>query len=247
MQRVGGVPKLDVFIQDQNSLAGVITMHNDQSTATLAVQALPGDTTLTLEAGHTVTAGQLLFLIKPRLFFESVVTNVVTNTISIDRPVCQVFPVTSEVVAGIWNANVNGSVTPQIFHVKPPPGQVWDTTAIHVAITDNSAMDDSLFGGITALTNGVLLRKKLNSKGYENRGLIKNNGDLRLVCDADYAARAPSGEFGISGKCKFQGGGNLGVTIRVDANQDEELEMLIQDDLLAILTLKAVVLYHVVV
>ncbi len=97
-------------------------------------------------------------------------------------------------------------------------------------ITDASEMDDTKFGGITALTKGVFLRKV--------NGVIKNifnaktNGDIALNCSTySYADKAGAGNYGFRAIKTFGGQENQGVIIRLAGDTQDTLEIVVQDNL----------------
>jgi hypothetical protein len=89
-------------------------------------------------------------------------------------------------------------------------------------------MDDSLFGGITALTNGVVLRQ--NNGVMTNIWNVKSNGEFGLLCfDTFETSKAPAGSFGFRFRNTYAGQAKHGVTLRLEPG--DTLEVLIQDDL----------------
>jgi hypothetical protein len=110
-------------------------------------------------------------------------------------------------------------------------------------ITDDTAMDDGKFGGIGALPNGIVLR--VNNGVIQNLWNVKTNGELGLLCyDSAYADRAPSGQFGFRFRNTYAGQAKHGVVIRLD--QNDTLEVLIQDNLSALLDFRMMAQGHVV-
>jgi hypothetical protein len=238
---------VDVFIQDQNSPIVNVLMHQDLSTITLAANTVVNSRNIVLQAGHGVSPGELIYLRQASNFCQAIVTSVAVNTITLDTPVGCIFTPLAIAVRANADLSVNGSVAPVTFHLQPPPAvPAWDIMRLSLTITDNVAMDDGTFGGLAALTNGALLRKKNSDGTYTNIGNAKTNGQLRLFCESgEYATRAPAGEFGFSVKCVFQP--SAGVVVRLDPSLNEELEILVQDDLTALLSMTAVAQGHEVV
>lgn len=73
--------------------------------------------------------------------------------------------------------NVNGSVTPVSFQNGPASGKIWYVVSFSVTMEDTS-MNFSKFGGITALTNGWLVKVKENGGSEITVATIKKNGDF---------------------------------------------------------------------
>ena len=104
-----------------------------------------------------------------------------------------------------------------------------------MTMTDQTAMDDAKFGGITALSNGLIFRI-VNSfqKSIFN---FKTNGDFRQWgYDLDYASKAPAGFYGVSSRITFGGKEKHGVVLSISG--DDELQIIVQDDLTALDTLR---------
>lgn len=238
---------IDVFIQDQNSPIVNVLMHQDLGSVTLASSTVINSRTIELEAGHGASATEQIYLLEDDQFYQGVITNVAVNTLTMDILMDKVFTTAAVGVRANPDMSVDGSSTPITFHIKPPPDvPAWDITQVSISIVDNQDMDDTTFGALAALTNGVLLRKNLGNGTYTNIGSAKTNGELRLFCEADeYAARAGAGQYGFSVKCVFQP--SVGVVVRLDPELNEELEIVVQDDLIGLLSLAAVAQGHEVV
>lgn len=65
------------------------------------------------------------------------------------------------------NLAVNGSVTPVVFTAQPQPTQIVFLESIQMLIADDKAFSINGFGGIPALTNGVLIE-------YQSKGILYN-------------------------------------------------------------------------
>lgn len=236
---------LDVYIQDQNSELVNWLVHQDLNDIVLAEHATVDSRTIELQAGHNVVTGNLISLLQDTKFYQGIVTNVNVNTITLDTPIDQQFRTDRDYTATRGNANlaVDGSGTSQYFHVQPPPASSWDITELVVYMTDDATMDDTKLGGIAAVTNGMVVRKK--NTVYNNIGNIKSNGNLKAVgCDVVYAEKSGGGEYSMQGVCEFSS--DAGITIRLDGRLNEELEVIIQDDIDAITSITIAVIGHVV-
>ena len=106
-------------------------------------------------------------------------------------------------------------------------------------------MDSAKFGGISALANGVVLRKV--DGVYHNIFNIKTNGDFALRSfDVAYDDKAPAGSYGFRCRTTFAGQSKRGVTIRLNGTSGDELQILNQDSLGALSHFNAIVQGHVV-
>jgi hypothetical protein len=86
------------------------------------------------------------------------------NTINLDRPIDHVYTTDARlerVYHNLAEANITdtASVTaPVIFTVTPPPNEILHVTHIHLVAESTALPAASNFMGITALTNGIVIR-----------------------------------------------------------------------------------------
>ena len=196
--------------------------------------------------GHGVIVGEYLGFKEDGHVYEGEVVTVAVNDITLDSPLDYTFTSASS-PSHIHSVNmgVDGSVTTQEFHVPPPPAQEWEITRIIFVIEDGTVMDTSKFGGIAGLTNGVVLRVvNGDTKNFFN---VKTNGELAgRSFDLAYDDKAPAGLYGLRCRVSFAGQSKRGVTIRLDGDTSDELQLLIQDDLTGLAKFTAIVQGHVV-
>ena len=236
---------LDVYIQDQNSELINWLMYNELNDVELAVTTTVDSNEIELEAGHNVVVGNVIALLQNSKSYQGFVTNVAVNTITLDSPLDKQFRADRDYTAVRASANVavDGSATRVIFHAFPPCGIKWDITQIGVYIIDDAKMDDTLLGGIPAVTNGIVLRESDGT--YNNIGNIKSNGDFKLFgCDVVYKEKVAGGEDTMKAICRFSN--DAGVTLRIDGDLDEELQVIVQDDLTGISSIYVTIIGHVV-
>lgn len=235
----------DVNIQDQTTRPAMLRLSLiDDLTPTLAEVPKVGAYTITLEAGHSVTANKSLSIIYDEggleflpHFYTPKVLSVAANVLTLDEPVPYPFPVNSICYTSTHNMNVDGSSTAKVYGITNVFSTAADITQVIFHITDATDMDDSLFGGMPALTRGIVFRKKLKDGHYENIFNVKSNGEFGEIsgpADKAYDSKAPAGVYGYTVKINFSGQENIGVAIRL--NQGESIELVIQDDLTDLLT-----------
>lgn len=214
------------------------------ATVSLAAPVVIGQYTATLVAGHGAVAGNIFCLKGQGRHYQATILNVATNLITLDTPHEFAFGEGSVAFRSDDNmALSNGSSTPVIYQISPPPGAKWDILGFSIGITDNTAMDDGKFGGITALTRGLVVRKVDGI--YKNIFNVKTNGDFAFRCDETrYATNAPSGVYGFSVKKTFSI--RHGMVIRLNGDTGDALQFLVQDDLTGLLTCRAAAWGHVV-
>ena len=166
-------------------------------------------------------------------FFGQQVGPLVGNVVTLDTPLDTTYPAGSFAFPANRNLAVNGATTRQIFQVGPIGANVepdLDLTRVMGYMESGSSMDDSKFGSLPALTNGIVLRRKYNGT-YQNFWNAKTNGELSLICASDfyYSSKAPAGFYGARFRATWGGQEKHGVVVRLDAQ--ETLEIVIQDDL----------------
>jgi hypothetical protein len=202
---------------------------------TLSVQANPEDTALTLTSTTGFVDGTRVGVFSasdPDVFYLGTQIGAPSgNIITLDTPIDQELQINSSVAASSIDMAVDGSVTTQSFQIGPVgPGstQVVNITRIMGHMLDATAMDDGKFGGLPALSKGMILRH--NNSVIENIWNVKTNADLALICfDLKYSEKAPGGQNGMNFRNTYSGPDKHGVVI--DLQPGDFLEILIQDDL----------------
>lgn len=233
--------------EDPTDTVDLFLVRHDAS-FTLSANSTIFSRTIVATAGHGIVAGNTICLKEATYYYQGAVLNVSTNTITLDSPLDYAFTTACVASRGITNMNVNGSVTPQMFKVSPlglQDGILWHINRIIVVITDGAPMDDSLFGGIAALTNGVVLR--LVNGHSHNMFNIKSNGDWALrAYDVSYSDKAPAGSHGIRIRSSFNGADKRGTPLPITAatGGQDRLEVVIQDDLTGLDTFRMVAQGH---
>ena len=199
------------------------------STFTSAVES--GDITVNVASSTGFTVGDLVRIsngtVKERSHFHIVA--VAGNAIGLDRPVDNDFSIGDDLTEIQINMNRSGTRTsPLSFKLIPSSDERFQITRIMITMTDKTAPDDSKFGGMAALTNGVVLR--VISDG-EVRTLThwKSNGDLKDdMYDVTYADPSPAGDYGIAGRWTFT---RAEFVVDIDGANGDYLELLVQDNL----------------
>lgn len=233
----GGFPEIliednnvKIAIQDQHTLIVSNYLDIDLGTTTLTAGLSIDDIVVNVAGGHGVVAGNLLDIVENGRFYQGIVVSVLVDALTMDTPLDFAFTTSAIVRIGNHNLAVDGSVTTVVSKTKPPAGVKWDITRVMVHIEDDTAMDSGRFGGIAALTNGVVLRMKDGT--YQNIYNVKTNGELsQRSYDLRYDEKAPAGVFGLTSRTTFAGPSKHGVTIRLDGDTGDEIQLLIQDDL----------------
>lgn len=235
-----------VFAEDLNSPMFNLYLHKHGADFTLAQDTVLNSRIINLTAGHGLVVGDGIGLKENKRFFESEVTAVNVNAVTLADPLDYVFT-----VAGIESAHihdhemaVNGSVTPVTFHITPPDNTIWDVTRIIFQMTCAESMDSTTFGCIPSLANGCVLRKIGNP--YFNIFNLKRNSDFILFSyDVEWDIEDPLGTFSFKCRSTFGGPDKRGVSVRLDADRSDHLELIVQDDLTGLVSFRALVQGHV--
>jgi len=205
-----------------------------QENLTLADDTIVDSRTINMTTGHGLAADDYIILLtengEPQLFFAKIIS-VDVNELTLDTLVPCIFEA-SETSVTQYDPELNkdGSTTVYKAELKNPYTFPIDITRFIMHITDATDMDDGKFGGRTALTNGISLRKKFPSGCNQHFWNVKTNGNIgELAFDKEYDQKAPSGVYGFSARLTYAGQDKHGVVIRLE--QGEAVELLIQDDL----------------
>lgn len=223
---------VDVSVQDQTTEAIELYLHRSTGNVTLSGAVAEGAYVINLVAGHGVTTGDYICIREGTRWYQGKATNVATNAITLNIPLD--FNVTTAALlhkGPINMASAAGSqAAPMIYTVSPPVGVKWDITHLALHLLDGTEMDDAKFGGITALTNGCVLRV---IDGYTKNILcIRDNSEIFLHGDdTNYSTKAPSGKYGFFSIKRLGGQDNMGVVARLSGSTGDRIEMVIQDDL----------------
>jgi len=226
----GAIP---VNIQDQHSRALDLPFIKAKAPpTTLSADAITGEYTITVTSTTGFVDDSVIVLASGEYFYIGRQLGAVAgNVVTLDTPLDFNYTSGSIAFAANYHMNVDGSTTPQIFQIGPIGTAVdmeLDITRIMGYFQDGSTMDDSKFGGIPALTNGVVLRR--NNGVMTNFWNAKSNGELSLMTyDFAYSEKAPAGSYGARFRSTYAGQGKHGVTIRLEPG--DTLEVIIHDDL----------------
>ena len=89
-----GVGGLAVYVQDQVSPTISQFLMKGEGTFTLAATTVPNAWTFTATGGHGIVVGKWVTLVNHVHFFQAMVSNVVADTITLDRPIDHTFDAT---------------------------------------------------------------------------------------------------------------------------------------------------------
>ena len=213
------------------------------TTTTFSIASSAGDTQINLTSATGFAVGDYLHLEKANTHTDNPhprITALAGTVATLDRPLDYDYAIGDEITKSLISMNVDGSVTSQSFRVKPLTGQVMHITEFGIALTHSSAGDNGLFGNLTALTNGVVIRRyDGTTSSFNTLTIWKENGDIHM--DAGNISY-PSRSGGGGGAYGTNSSGSIkeitGAIGYLDGTAGDYLEFLVQDDLTGLSSFK---------
>ncbi len=225
-----GNSAVKVFIQDQTTDVIDLYFHEELNMTAVAVETAIDDITIELASGHGAVDGNFLEISEAQHVSQFEVLSVDADTITIDSPMDHVFTTAATIQISNVDMNVDGSTTPRVFQIDPIPGQEWDVTRVILAIESADNMDFSLFGSIPEIARGCVIR--LVNGTTENLFNWKTNGDfINRSYDHIFQENVGQSVRGFTARTTFAGQSKRGVTLRLEGNKGDELQVIVQDDL----------------
>jgi hypothetical protein len=241
---IGGGTNKDALPQDVTSESVLLYLTRSINDVTLSVPAVIDQETVELSPGHGVVSGEMLCFVYGLRFSQFKVTNVATNTISLDMPLDYSYPVEAIVKRKDYRMEKDGSSTTLSYKITPLTGSAWDVYEIVLTAETSAEPGPTKFMGITALTKGIYLRIKDGMS--KNFGNIKRDSDFKEYgISVEYDEKAPSGNYLVNVRLKFKEG--LGTIPRIYCG--DEITVCVRDNLSGgtILRMVCLVKGHVVV
>ena len=238
--------KVDTFMQDQTTFILDLLLSRKLNSVTLALDTITGSQDITLEPGHGFIIGDWFESWENDLYFQTEVINVVADVITLALPVG--IPQTTAAVA--WRIDIDmakdGSISDLIYDFQPQQIGKWDIVRAIGVIVHTTAGDDSKFGNLAALTNGVFYRAFNGDLSvFINLFNVQVNGGYRLrMYDVLYSDKAGPGLFSTSFRRTFGGQDKTGVVIRMNAEQADQVQAIIRDDLSGLTSFQMVIQGH---
>jgi hypothetical protein len=243
---------LDINVQDQTTDPVIQKFNMVTNSTTLNGAVAIEDRSIVVTDATGIVAGSHIILFDPAsIRFTTFTAGTPTGTtIPLDGPLDFAYPDGTFVDIGVTNMAVNGSVTPQIFGLRgtgAPPGVdlTFDLTRIVITLLCTNAPAFDLFGDQTALTNGIVFRKRDGK--FFNVFNVKTNGEwagIMYDLSATDSVNPQQGQNGWIGRMTFASQGKIGVVIRLPIGEDAEF--IIQDNLTDIESLEIVAEGHIV-
>lgn len=209
--------------------------HHTGVTTTLATAGAVGDQVLNFTSAAAFAVGDYIHIDDVGIErTHPKILAIATNAVTIDRPLDFAHPAGTIIEQTSINMNVAGSLaSPISYRIYPPVGEVWLISRFIITMVHGSAGDLTKFGGITALTNGVLLRVIVGGKTFVYT-IWRTNEDIKSdVYDLSFDDRAGgSGSYSTSAK------GSLldldRVQARLDGSLGDYMEIEIRDSLVGL-------------
>ena len=199
------------------------------ATPTLTSNVNVGDTIINIDSNSGVTNGNVITFYESDYMYQSLVVANTSTTITVGSPIDNIYTITgSTIESGLWNMAVDGSSTTQKFKIKSPPLSDLCIHTINFSMLDNVVMDDGKFGGITALSNGIIFA--FTNGLNKNLALVVNNlGLWEIGFTLDYSDKAPAGQYGLRARKNLREENGTRFLLRKGLNS--EFQLFIQDDL----------------
>ena len=154
------------------------------------------------------------------------------GTFTLDRRLDRAHSIGDVVTKVIINlASQAGTLaSPQEYFAGPEDGEVWHVQNLTLAMGHTTSGDFGLFGNLAALTNGVVLRVRINGN-YGTLTNWKTNSDINVdTGEVDFHARSGGqGTYGTAANGAFKV--RTGAVMRLDAATSDRFEVYVQDDL----------------
>lgn len=207
------------------------------------------DYNITVDSLADISVGSFLGIFsgvtgEGRFYFGEVVSLPGGNVVTMDTPLDFAFMAGDPVISTTRDLNVDGSGTPEIFQISAGgSGLQVDIQGFVINMLDGTAMNDSLFGSLPKLARGLVLRRVDGT--FRNIFNVKTNGELSLLApDATYPDKVPAGKFAYRAPYQISGDDNHTVVIRL--GPDEALQLIVQDNLVGIESIRALAHGHIV-
>ena len=235
---------LAVNIQDQHSETVDLYLYRLDASPTLTSSIAVDDVVFDIDTNADISNEDVITIYEGTYFYQALVTSSTAITVTVSTPCDKVFTIAATVHIGPWNMAVNGSITPQAFHVHPPVGLDFDIYGLTISGLDELSMDSTTFLGIEGgITNGLLLRQ-INTI-TKNLGLIVNNlGFEEFGYDVTYTAANKQSEYGVIIRQNLHI--TNGVSLRLEGATQDTIQAIIRDDLTSQSLMAMIIKGHVV-
>jgi len=127
---------------------------------------------------------------------------------------------------GSSDMRVDGSGTPVTFTTAPPTGKIWYIHTIDVIIED-TGMNFTKFGGLTALTNGVDFKVKQNGLSEAALATVNRNGDFYIFANDAFIESSTTDILVAHIRVQI----NTGTTMKLIDSNSDSFSVVVNDNL----------------
>jgi len=236
----------DTYLQDQFSPILNYYLSEKLAVTSLASNSTTNNNQVTLTTGHGfTTAGEWIEFWENGKYAQFEITAVAGDLITLSMPMG--FPFTTEATVYRINTSLkeDGSVTPRVFTFTPDAGS-FDINSFSLNMVHSTEPDDSLFGNLAALTNGIYARRYYGEFGiYGNLLNFKTNHAFKLFsADIVYTDKAGGEAFGTSIKKVFNSQEHNGIVFRINGVKEDRVEVIVRDNLSSLSAMKLLLIGH---
>ena len=202
---------------------------------TLSVESLANATSITVTSSTGMVVGDMLQISNGTIELTFPRITIITgNVLTLDRPLNNAYAIGIIVdIVSINMRSVAGTLAAPIsYRLTPNSNQTVHLVRYIFSMTHSTAGDLGLFGNLTALTNGVTVRRYDGASGtYKTFTHWNSNADIKDdMYDLEFDARSGGGgAYGTSGKGTIKDG--TGAVTKLDGSAGDYMEILIQDNI----------------
>lgn len=243
---------LDVHEKDVHWEGFIVNFRKDSVTTSAITSPVTKDSSYITVADSTKFPANSYVVISEGSTRETDVVKVITSAgapthvLTFAKPMEHAYTTSGIVtLTDINMANGSGSIaSPVIYSLSPPLNEVWHIDTIYFALLDNVSPSLELFGGITALTNGLVMR--IEGSRTRNLMIMRNNIDLREILggtEVDIQQKSGGGDYLISGIWHLKE--HSDSIIRLDGALGDSVKIYVQDNLTSQINISIKAMGHV--
>jgi len=238
----------NVNTRDEVKSPVVVVFNKVTNSTTLTTTAAKGTRALVVASATGISIGSYLILFNANdgSFGFYTVTGVSGTDVTVDNELEYDFSSGTNVDVATTDLNVDGSSTSQVFGIRGDTSGSPVKVSVHltkvvatcVATTKPDITD---FGDIASLTRGLLFRFRDGST--QNLGSAKSNIELASQAGRWELLESAISGYGFIAELVFSGRENLNTVLQL--NPGEDLELVVQDNLTGLSSLKAIAFGHI--
>ena len=208
---------------------------------TLSVASSAGDISVTVADATGFSVGDRVFIsengsINSEEVNDSTITAIAGSVITLDGPISNGYTTAAdfEKVEKNLSATTGSLASPVIYEAGPSGVSVWHIDRVMISMRCSAAPDDSKFGNLTALTNGMVMRYRRSDRDMILANWKSNDDMIDSMYDVTYSTKAGGGDHGVRGRWTFT---RFKTAIRLDAALSDKLQILVQDDITSLVNM----------